>query len=110
MEQVLVMVKPVGLHPVCRVVDNDLKPLQEIVGGYIEVIPYWPPGMPGEIIAFCNDEGKYEGLTTNYTIPGDEIVGDVVFTRSGEEGQTVSLTDDDIKAICDAYGWRLQAG
>jgi hypothetical protein len=70
----------------------ELEWLQGIVGGYIEGIPHWDRiewcGASRPCIAFCNENGKLDGLPLNrtatrewYAIVGivpDVLVGDVV--------------------------------
>ena len=74
--------------PVIRDINASLRGLQEIVGGYIEVIPY--PGMK-DVVIVCNEEGKLLGLRENRHIyvdgkPVDCICGDaVVIGVDGEE-------------------------
>lgn len=53
--------------------------LQSAVGGYIEAIDW-----PGGVAAFCNEEGKLNGLPINpkanalWNNPHDVLVGDIV--------------------------------
>lgn len=57
---------------------------------------------------WCNDEGKLIGLEPSIVLshkgkPYDCVVGNVVFSRHNRGGDTVSLTDDDIKLIRDKF-------
>ena len=62
-----------------------LKYLQELVGGYIEICPTREM-KEKNILMIVNEEGKLNGLPVNFKIPGDTIVGTVVFMSStGEE-------------------------
>lgn len=42
-----------------------LETLQEIVGGYIEAVPYFNSYGGEPCVAFCNEEGKLDGLPVN---------------------------------------------
>lgn len=81
--------------------------ISDSVGGYIESIPLSQFNSKG-IDVWCNENGKYEGLVTSMLLSHDgkiydNVVGDVVFTRCNEEGETISLTDDDIKFIKEVF-------
>jgi hypothetical protein len=43
----------------------DLAQLRQAVGGYIETVPYWEHWDGRQAVAFCNEEGKLEGLPIN---------------------------------------------
>ena len=75
-----------------REVENTLESFQEIVGGYIE-------GYFTNIYGvhfFCNEEGKFLNLEPNLRFCGDIICGTVFAVRSDDEGEFVSLTDEDL--------------
>ena len=63
-------------------VDNTLKAVQELVGGYIETVPL---NMPG-VILVCNEEGKLRGMKPD-PYPGmPDLVGPgFICGVSGEE-------------------------
>ena len=83
MNRIKVIIKHPG-EPVGHkeIVDNTLKALQELVGGYIETLP-----IGGKNILICNDEGKIRNLEPNIKIFfGSDIVhGTVVIV--GEDGE-----------------------
>ena len=83
------VIKRVGENPIKKEISNDiaagLHDLQDIVGGFIEAIPY------EDFLLICNEEGKLQGLAPNFFHGNDLIVGDVAFI--GKEGENfVSLT------------------
>jgi hypothetical protein len=43
----------------------DLAQLRKAVGGSIEAVPYWERWQDRQAVAFCNEEGKLEGLPIN---------------------------------------------
>lgn len=114
------------LEPTFRIAEigNELHQLQAIVGGYIEM-PFISMELSSRNIGvILNEEGKLQGLKpTMIIMNGDEIVdtlnGNVVFVSTDdEEGNFVSLTDDQIKFLsdyvrgnsmiyCDAYGHNI---
>lgn len=64
---------PIASEPEVREFDHAprLDELQKIVGGYIEAVPGFQTityhGEPRACVAFCNEEGKLEGLSVNRT-------------------------------------------
>lgn len=88
-------------------IKNTLEELQEIVGGYIE-IPFLSKKFNNNIIdIIINEEGKYiEGLKPEIAIIDgntnkvlDVVFGNCIFASHNEEGDTVSLNDEQIKII-----------
>lgn len=79
-------------------IENNLKDLQGIVGGYIETVLLSP-----RVVVIVNEEGKMNGLPFNFnwyrqSTLVDKIVGDAVFV--GVDGEDFdSLTDDEIEII-----------
>lgn len=51
-------------------IENDLKALQEFVGGYIEVVP-----IAKDAAVICNEEGRLRGLPFNTRVNGRAFVG-----------------------------------
>ena len=54
-------------------IENKLKTLQQIVGGYIEVVSYRP-----NLLIICNEEGKFLGLEPNIRYHDDIIHGTII--------------------------------
>ena len=69
-------------------IENDLKTLQQLVGGYIEVIPY-----RDNIVIVLDEEGKLKGKEPNICFPNDILVGNCIFVGTKDE-DCVSLTDE----------------
>lgn len=80
-------------------IDGSLKSMQDLVGGYIEVVILWNilEFKDDDFLLVCNEEGMLKGLRPQGI--GDKFYfGDVFFCRSeGEE--MVGLSDDDIEKI-----------
>lgn len=74
-----------------------LETLQSIVGGYIQIIPSFSTYRGAECVAFCNEEGKLDGLPVNRSASvawqqavgrfriDDFLVGDVAVVCGDEE-------------------------
>ena len=84
-----------GQHPQQVEIDNDLKALQQAVGGSIDAV--YPFADPVAII--CNDEGKLMGLPLNRALRDedgqmyDAVAGDFLVVGLGEE-DFASLTPE----------------
>lgn len=85
--EIKVIIKEPGKEPEVKLIANTLEAKQQIVGGYIQVVPFTTQ----EYILICNEEGKLEGLKPNIQIPGDIIVGTVIVVKDcGEEFGSVN--------------------
>lgn len=118
----------VGQRPTVEEIDNRLDDMQAIVSGYIECLP-----LPGGIDLWLNEEGALIPLPVNFLVPavapmpppdcsfivyaspglarpgerGVHIIhGDVFFARHDDEGETISLTDADIKMLMQTFAER----
>ncbi len=88
-------------------INNTLEALQEIVGGYIEIPFLSEIFFKNEIDIIINDEGKFiEGLNPEIAIVRkrdnqivDIVYGNCIFASHDEQGETVSLNDEQIKVI-----------
>lgn len=90
----------VGKRPEVREIDGELETMQKLVGGYIQMVP-----MGNGVDLVCDEEGKLKDYPLNQPIfDGHDIVcGDFFLTRTGDEGECISLTDDDIKKYTDMF-------
>lgn len=77
----VLIVRP-NKEPYMDEIKGDLKSLQKIVGGYIEVVyPYDDP-----VALICNEEGKIMGLPLNRQLEDyDIIAGTFIICGLGEE-------------------------
>ncbi len=95
-----VLVKVGEPHKVIDV-ENDLKAIQRMVGGFIEVVPYNAP--THGIFIVCDEEGKRKKKKPNRLVVVrnrvvDVIAGDFVLVgRDGEE--FIDLTPEQLKYI-----------
>lgn len=88
-------------------IDNTLEELQKIVGGYIE-FPFLGNKFKDNVIdVIINEEGKFiEGLKPEIAIVNEKVgsimdivYGNCVFASHDKEGNTVALTDEQIKVV-----------
>ena len=61
----VVVVEP-GRTPHVKDIDNGLKSMQEVVGGYIEM--FYPLDHDDDTVFICNEEGKMNGMEPNRVI------------------------------------------
>ena len=81
-------------------INNDLTSLQEFVGGYIEAHTIAPG-----ITVICNEEGRLKGLPPNRIVSGvGLIVGDFLVCRNSSAGNTLSLTEKQMKTVYSYIG------
>ena len=64
-------------------IDNDLKALQEYVGGYIETFTF-----STNACVICNEEGRIIGLPYNMTFLGHRFCGPILIVGVKGEGFT----------------------
>lgn len=109
MEEIRVVVKNVGEKPKVVTIKNEWEEFSKIVDGYLETVPYWPEPISRQVHMYCNEKGKLRGLDVNINLfPYDMIVGNIFFSRVNDDGETVSITDQDIEDIEEAYGWIIE--
>lgn len=93
--QIRVLVKGVDRDPEIQTIPNTLKALQNLVGGYIEVVE-----LDYGVCLICNEDGKCTGLPRNFDLPWDDyIVGTAVFVSLDPEGNFSSLDNDQVKHV-----------
>ena len=113
-----VLTKEPGLPPNVEEISNGLEPMQKIVGGYIERVvleAYWPAFEGSNIDLFCDEEHKMKAgwhERRNIDLPHpdtgkifDSVAGNVFFCSHDDEGDSVSLTDEQIALIIEVMGW-----
>ena len=93
---ILTAFKEPGKAPVFRLLPNELKALQDAVGGYIEAVP-----VGAGLVAICNEEGRLHGMDYNCTVGSIDFVGPVVFAEEAGE-EFASINKD---AFRSAFGW-----
>ena len=71
-----VLIKKPGRMSVLSEIENDLETMQNIVGGYIEVVTVQRFGK--EVAVICNEEGRLQGLPFNCVVDGIPLVGTLI--------------------------------
>lgn len=83
-------------RPRTMVIPNDLCTLQQLVDGYIEVVP-----LNDGLLAIVNEDGKLWGLKpSGLEFMGDPLVGNVILC--GEDGDQFTDVPEDIATVVDA--------
>lgn len=84
-------------------VGTDLKSIQAIVGGYVEHVKLRNPRFVG-LHLWVNEMGIPDGLPVypQPLYPG-RIHGDFFVTRLDQEGETKSLTENDVRLVIAAF-------
>ena len=90
-----VIYKEPGKEPRTMVIPNELKVLQDLVGGYIETLK-----IADNVVMIFNEGGKLLDLAPNFFVGAiaDVILGPVII--AGEDGEEfTSLSEDNIAFI-----------
>lgn len=95
-ERITVVYKQPGVKAKLQVIDNTLESFQTLVNGYIETACRLSP----DLFVICNEEGKLRHMEPNlYFLRNgwviDEIVGPVVISKLGDEGDFVDMTPEE---------------
>lgn len=77
-------------------IEDTLEKFQELVGGYIEIIP---ANDDKSILMVVNEDGRMKELEANVWIGDTCIVGNVVFVQNGDDGEFHSLTDEMVESL-----------
>lgn len=88
------IIKEVGKAPVVKDIENTLDALKSLVGGYIEVVR-----LEDNILLICNEEGKIQGLSPNFSMGYDTIVGTAVFVSFDGKEDFTDLDDWQIEYL-----------
>lgn len=94
----VVVVEPMK-KPYKKTIPNTLEKMQELVGGYIEILTIGQTETGGTIAITLNEEGKLIDLPMNRVIHGrggsDIFVGTFFITAFNMQGDNISLSDSD---------------
>jgi hypothetical protein len=90
-----------------REIGNELKDLQEIVGGYIEIPFISNVFNDNGIDVIINEEGKLiDGLTPEIAIVDevsgkilDLVYGNCIFASHNDEGETIALNEEQMQIV-----------
>lgn len=94
MNEILIVVVEPNKKPYAKMMQNDLAAMNEIVGGYIELINVGRNHEGNMVALTVNEEGKLQGLPVNRRLVGfDTLVGNFFITAYDLEGENVNLTE-----------------
>ncbi len=87
---VVVCPQDIRQAPYIKEIDDDLKSLQKLVGGYVEQVTLY--GIEdGHYIILCDEDGRLKNKPLNCLISGYVLVGDIIIARQKDfELQSVS--------------------
>lgn len=91
----ILYVEPMALPKVIEV-ENDLRTLQSLVGGYIQALYPWDD----EVAILCDDEGKFKPYLLNRVLESDD--GEIYDIIAGNF-LIVGLTYDNFGSLSDEY-------
>lgn len=91
-ETIRALVVEPGKEPDERQISPSLESMQALVGGHIESVPY----RGGRVTVYANEEGLLLGLPPNRHVGDNLIVGTFVVLGTDEDGDAVSLTDEQL--------------
>lgn len=77
--------------------DNELKPLQKAVGGYLESFTF-----SEDACILCDEEGRLKGKPYNTTILGVDFVGTILLV--GVDGEEFTNLTEQMEAMLRAGG------
>jgi len=103
MGQIRVLLVEPGKAPRIVEVENELRAMQDLVGGFIEAVPMNIPG----VVLVCNGEGKIRGDDPNRFADLGGRIGCVygTFFICGSEGEEfASLSPGEEHAYMDMFG------
>jgi hypothetical protein len=103
MRKIKVIHKKVGEQAVITEMEHSLENMQKMVGGTLDSV-----FLPQKIVMWVDDEGLLKESPINLVtyVEGYQvhhIAGDVLFTGIDDEGETISLTDEQIVAIINNF-------
>lgn len=94
----IVVVEPFK-RPYVKIIDGELKTMQNIVGGYIQMVY-----LTDKIALICNEEGKIAGLPSNRTIfEIMDIIAGTFFICGLNEDDFASLNDEQAEYYLEKY-------
>lgn len=100
-ETIMAIIKEPGKPAEVKEIPNTLEKLQEIVGGYIQMIQF-----DRESALICDEEGKLKGYEVNFPLWNDVIVGTCVI--AGVDGEDLTDVPEQtirtLSAICEEAG------
>ena len=101
MENINVVIKEPGKEPYEKTIRNDLATMQEIVGGYLEVVHILDTPL---LLVVNSNEPPTQGLKPNIHFFGQTLVGTMFVCTTNMMGLTGQQVDD-AKLFLTASSW-----
>lgn len=100
-EQIQVVIVEPNKKPYTKIIENRLGAMNDIVGGYIEIVRMGQNTPNGaELIITVNEEGKLMNLPLNRSIVGfDMLVGTFFISAANMQGDNVNIDDETAEKI-----------
>lgn len=102
MGKIKVLYKEVGKLAQVREIEDDYKVLQELCGGLFSgygVRQFVSLPELHNVVLYCNDTGKLDGLPPNCFIGEELLVGNILFCAYDEHGEHMDITDEQITVL-----------
>lgn len=86
-------------------IGSDLKSMQEVVGGYIEVVPFSIDSFPkSKFLLVLNEEGMILRLPINYLVKDETIrVAGTAFICKSHRDEMIGLTEEEADHIIHSF-------
>ena len=97
----VIVVNPLSA-PGVAIIEHSLENMQKLVGGHIECVAFSGSPILGRgVDLWCNEEGKLLGLSQNRMFPdGTDLIAGTFFLAAHDgEGETVGLTDEEVREV-----------
>lgn len=94
--------KVVGKPLEAREIEDDYKVIQELCGGFFSgysVTQFVDLPELHNVVLYCNDTGKLDGLAPNCYIGKELLVGNIAFFAFDEHGEHIDITDRQVQLI-----------
>lgn len=101
-DNIRVIIKEPGEDVKDIVIKNELTNIQHILGGYLEYI-----NLGYNLCMLINEEGRLKYLKPNIEVYDMNIVGTVLFSKYDDEGELISLTDNDVECIMNLLKYKI---
>ncbi len=89
-----------GEKPYEKEIKNDLRSVQAEVGGGL----FEPVCLGNGLVLCCNEEGKLNGMAPNRWLDGNIICGPFFLVGEDDQGEFVSLTDEQLAQCQERFG------
>ena len=86
-------------RPYEKEITNDLEGIQGEVEGLFECID-----LDNNCVLVCNEEGKLNGMELNRRVANDIIAGPFFIVGDSEDGEFISLTNEQIEQYTEEFG------